>query len=392
MCAGPDSDVSGGKGARAVDGTTQSAIPALAGNPPVSQNPSQRHRRPTADDDARVSRRPSPPGCERSVLVDTGSSIRANAAASPPGRARSSPISTLPRRQSQTDDGLERRASNEAAARCEGSDEDSLTCRCPLDTPHKRRRAPSSSDTDDDATDDDDDDVRSPLKRRAAAEALAACPPAPRSGTPRFVRECSMDFASLLSILGDDRDAGALSRQNSSSFADETTWIDGIDDPDVDHLMCDVVADCLATNSRRNRPSQIRLESAPTSSSSPEPAPPPSHALTSSRGSPRPRRRSRPPSAANDARRSRDPHRRWPSRVRRSGALGRRCGGTGGRFGRLPTGDCRARGRFCRCSRVGAWCSTRLGCRAETRDLGSGRAVAMNHGRVNGRAKSDGLC
>lgn len=93
-----------------------------------------------------------------------------------------------------------------------------------------------------------------------------------------------MDFASLLSILGDDRDAGALSRQNSSSFADETTWIDGIDDPDVDHLMCDVVADCLATNSRRNRPSQIRLESAPTSSSSPEPAPPPSHALTSSRG------------------------------------------------------------------------------------------------------------
>ena len=284
MCAGPDSDVSGGKGARAVDGTTQSAIPALAGNPPVSQNPSQRHRRPTADDDARVSRRPSPPGCERSVLVDTGSSIRANAAASPPGRARSSPISTLPRRQSQTHDGLERRASNEAAARCEGSDEDSLTCRCPLDTPHKRRRAPSSSDTDDDATDDDDDDVRSPLKRRAAAEALAACPPAPRSGTPRFVRECSMDFASLLSILGDDRDAGALSRQNSSSFADETTWIDGIDDPDVDHLMCDVVADCLATNSRRNRPSQIRLESAPTSSSSPEPAPPPSHALTSSRG------------------------------------------------------------------------------------------------------------
>ncbi len=278
MCAGPDSDVSGGKGARAVDGTTQSAIPALAGNPPVSQNPSQRHRRPTADDDARVSRRPSPPGCERSVLVDTGSSIRANAAASPPGRARSSQISTT------THDGLERRVSNEAAARCEGSDEDSLTCRCPLDTPHKRRRAPSSSDTDDDATDDDDDDVRSPLKRRAAAEALAACPPAPHSGTPRFVRECSMDFASLLSILGDDRDAGALSRQNSSSFADETTWIDGIDDPDVDHLMCDVVADCLATNSRRNRPSQIRLESAPTSSSSPEPAPPPSHALTSSRG------------------------------------------------------------------------------------------------------------
>ena len=189
MCAGPDSDVSGGKGARAVDATTQSAIPALAGNPPVSQNPSQRHRRPTADNDARVSRRPSPPGSERSVLVDAGSSIRANAAASPPGRARSSPISTLPRRQSQTHDGLElegirRRASNEAAARCEGSDEDSLTCRCPLDTPHKRRRAPSSSDTDDDATDDDDDDVRSPLKRRAAAESLAAWPPAPSSDTP----------------------------------------------------------------------------------------------------------------------------------------------------------------------------------------------------------------
>ena len=284
MCAGPDSDVSGGKGARAVDATTQSAIPALAGNPPVSQNPSQRHRRPTADNDARVSRRPSPPGSERSVLVDAGSSIRANAAASPPGRARSSPISTLPRRQSQTHDGLElegirRRASNEAAARCEGSDEDSLTCRCPLDTPHKRRRAPSSSDTDDDATDDDDDDVRSPLKRRAAAESLAAWPPAPSSDTPRFVRECSMDFASLLSILDDDRDASALSRQNSSSFADETTWIDGID-VDVDHLMCDVVADCLATNSRRNPPCKIhRLKSAPGTT-----APPPSHALTSSRG------------------------------------------------------------------------------------------------------------
>ena len=227
MCAGPDS-TSGGKGARAVDATTQSAIPALAGNPPVTQNPSQRHRRPTADNDARVSRRPSPPGSERSVLVDAGSSIRATAAASPPGRARSSPISTLPRRQSQTHDGLElegirRRASNEAAARCEGSDEDSLTCRCPLDTPHKRRRAPSSSDTDDDATDDLDDDGRSPLKRRAAAEALAACPPAPSSDTPCFVRESPMDFASLLSILDDDRDASAPSRQNSSSFADETT-------------------------------------------------------------------------------------------------------------------------------------------------------------------------
>ena len=150
MCAGPDSDVSGGKGARAVDGITQSAIPALAGNPPGSQNPSQRHRRPTADNDARVSRRPSHQASERSVLVDAGSSIRANAAASPPGRARSSPISTLPRRQSQTHDGLElegirRRASNEAAARCEGSDEDSLTCRCPL-TPRTnagaRRRRP----------------------------------------------------------------------------------------------------------------------------------------------------------------------------------------------------------------------------------------------------------
>lgn len=270
MCAGPDSDVSGGKGARAVDGVTQSAIPALAGNPPGSQNPSQRHRRPTADNDARVSRRPSHQASERSVLVDAGSSIRANAAASPPGRARSSPVSTLPRRQSQTHDeleleGIRRRASNEAAARCEGSDEDSLTCRCPLDTPHKRRRAPSSSDTDDDAT-DDDDDVRSPLKRRAAAEELEACPPAPPSGTPRFVRECSMDFASLLSILDDDGDAGALSRQNSSrSFADEATWID----LDVDHLMCHVVSDCLATRSskippriddraRERRPDQIR--------------------------------------------------------------------------------------------------------------------------------------
>ena len=280
MCAGPDSDVSGGKGARAVDGVTQSAIPALAGNPPGSPNPSQRHRRPTADNDARDSRRPSHQASERSVLVDAGSSIRANAAASPPGRARSSPISTLPRRQSQTHDGFELegirlRPSNEAAARCEGSDEDSLTCRCPLDTPHKRRRAPSSSDTDDDAT-DDDDDVRSPLKRRAAAEALAACPPAPPSGTPRFVRECDMDFASLLSILDDDRDASALSRQNSSSFADETTRVDGID-VDVDNLMCDVVADCLATHSRRNPPCEIRLKS-------PARAPPPSHASTSSRG------------------------------------------------------------------------------------------------------------
>ena len=287
MCAGPDSDVSGGKGARAVDGITQSAIPALAGNPPGSQNPSQRHRRPTADNDARVSRRPSHQASERSVLVDAGSSIRANAAASPPGRARSSPISTLPRRQSQTHDGLElegirRRASNEAAARCEGSDEDSLTCRCPLDTPHKRRRAPSSSDTDDDAT-DDDDDVRSPLKRRAAAEALAACPPAPPLGTPRLVRECSMDFASLLSILDDDGDAGALSRQNSSrSFADETTWID----LDVDHLMCDVVSDCLATRSSKIPPRIDRLRSAsPHRASLPPPAPPPSlTSLTSSRG------------------------------------------------------------------------------------------------------------
>ena len=213
MCAGPDSDVSGGKGARAVDGTTQSAIPALAGNPPGSQNPSQRHRRPTADNDARVSRRPPRQASERSVLVDAGSSIRANAAASPPGRARSSPISTLPRRQSQTHDGLElegirRRASNEAAARCEGSDEDSLTCRCPLDTPHKRRRAPSSSDTDDDATDDDDDD-RSPLKRRAAAESLAACPPAPpwappasSASAPWTLRPCSASWTTTATPSG----------------------------------------------------------------------------------------------------------------------------------------------------------------------------------------------
>ena len=58
-----------------------------------------------------------------------------------------------------------------------------------------------------------------------------------------------MDFASLLNILDDPKDGvsaaadASLSRQNSCSLADDTCM-----DADVDHLMCDVVSDCLDSN------------------------------------------------------------------------------------------------------------------------------------------------
>ena len=272
MCAGPDADVSG-KGARALDGRTQSALPALAGNPTPPApppNPSQNNPDARAGNDPTRARR-SPP--ERSALTDAYSSFRANAISSLPGRARCSPASTRPRRQSQTSRlGLEEeRAASSVqkggksgrSPRVDGgSDSDSLTFECPTDTPHKRRRARSPSDT------DTDDDVRSPLKRRSGARTLTASqykpPPRVDETTTEPLKDfgaghCSMDFASLLNILDDPKDGvsaaadASLSRQNSCSLADDTCM-----DADVDHLMCDVVSDCL--DSHPDRSASHRME------------------------------------------------------------------------------------------------------------------------------------
>ena len=287
MCAGPDADVSG-KGARALDGRTQSALPALAGNPTPPApppNPSQNNPDARAGNDPTRARR-SPP--ERSALTDAYSSFRANAISSLPGRERCSPSSTRPRRESQTSRlGLEeeRAASsvqkggkNGRSPRVDGgSDSDSLTFECPTDTPHKRRRARSPSDT------DTDDDVRSPLKRRSGARTLSASqykPPPRVDETTTPLKDfgaghCSMDFASLLNILDDPKDGvsaaadASLSRQNSCSLADDTCM-----DADVDHLMCDVVSDCL--DSHPDRSASHRMEPEPFPSFSvfqPLPAP-----------------------------------------------------------------------------------------------------------------------
>ena len=288
MCAGPDADVSG-KGARALDGRTQSALPALVGNPTPPApppNPSQNNPDARAGNDPTRARR-SPP--ERSALTDAYSSFRANAISSLPGRARCSPGSTRPRRQSQTSRlGLEEeRAASSVqkggksgrSPRVDGgSDSDSLTFECPTDTPHKRRRARSPSDT------DTDDDVRSPLKRRSGARTLTASqykpPPRVDETTTEPLKDfgaghCSMDFASLLNILDDPKDGvsaaadASLSRQNSCSLADDTCM-----DADVDHLMCDVVSDCL--DSHPDRSASRRMEPEPFPSFSvfqPLPAP-----------------------------------------------------------------------------------------------------------------------
>ena len=89
-----------------------------------------------------------------------------------------------------------------------------------------------------------------------------------------------MDFASLLNILDDPKDGvsaaadASLSRQNSCSLADDTCM-----DADVDHLMCDVVSDCLDSNcldSNPERNASRRMEPEPFPSFSvfqPLPAP-----------------------------------------------------------------------------------------------------------------------
>ena len=67
MCAGPDADVSG-KGARALDGRTQSALPALAGNPtPPAPPPNPSQNNPDARADPRPSAPPSRTRTRRSA-------------------------------------------------------------------------------------------------------------------------------------------------------------------------------------------------------------------------------------------------------------------------------------------------------------------------------------